>query len=110
MVTSTHYTFQGPSSVNPAAPSGPSGPSSAPSPTSSSSRGILILGKQVGSGAFGSVVNSIYYEPDTPESRVVDYTGKPLQPRKHYAVKIQDVEETKIEIDILTKLVSLPTL
>ena len=97
----------GPSSVNPAAPSGPSGPS-APFPTSSSSRGILILGKQVGSGAFGSVVNSIYYEPDTPESRVVDYTGKPLQPRKHYAVKIQDVEETKIEIDILTKLGESP--
>ena len=94
----------GPSSVNPAAPSGPS----APFPTSSSSRGILILGKQVGSGAFGSVVNSIYYEPDTPESRVVDYTGKPLQPRKHYAVKIQDVEETKIEIDILSKLGESP--
>ena len=71
-------------------------------------QGILILGKRVGAGAFGAVVNSIYYDPNTPESRVVDYVGEPLQPRKHYAVKIQQKEETKHEMDILRKLGESP--
>ena len=78
----------------------PGSPPYAPS-TPAGSRGILILGKGVGSGAFGAVVNSIYYEPNTPESRVVDYDGEPLQPRKHYAVKIQDVNDTEYEVDMI---------
>ena len=73
-------------------------------PPVAQSPGILILGKQVGSGSFGSVVNSIYYEPTTPESRIINYTGLPLQPRAHYAVKIQLISETTIEMDILRKL------
>ena len=77
-----------------------SSPTYTPSPPAGP-RGILILGKGVGSGAFGAVVNSIYYEPDTPESRVVDYDGEPLQPRKHYAVKIQDVNDAKYEVDMI---------
>ena len=46
-------------------------------------------------------MNSIYYEPNTPESRVVDYDGEPLQPRKHYAVKIQSVSDTQHEVQML---------
>lgn len=87
----------------PFVPSTP-GPSQPFVPSTPGPRGILILGKKVGSGAFGSVVNSIYYEPDTPESRITNYVGEPLQPRKHYAVKIQDKDETAIEMDILGKL------
>ena len=87
----------GPNIPRPAAPSAPSG-----------SRGILILGKQVGAGAFGSVVNSIYYDPDAPKSKIINYVGEPLQPRKHYAVKIQDKDETKHEMEILRKLGESP--
>ena len=76
--------------------------------SSSSSSGMLILGKQVGSGAYGSVVNSIYYRPDVPESRITNYVGEPLQSRKHYAVKIQKVDETRIEMNILRKLGDSP--
>lgn len=79
-------------------------PSNPPLPTSSGPRGILILGKKVGSGAFGSVVNSIYYEPNTPDSMIMNYVGEPLRPKRHYAVKIQDKSETAIEMDILGKL------
>ena len=76
-----------------------------PSPAAPSApKGILILGKQVGAGAFGSVVNSIYYDPDAPKSKIINYVGEPLQPRKHYAVKIQDKDETKHEMKILRKL------
>jgi len=80
-----------------------------PSPAAPSApKGILILGKQVGAGAFGSVVNSIYYVPDAPKSKIINYVGQALQPRKHYAVKIQDKDETEHEMEILRKLGESP--
>lgn len=91
----------------PFVPSNPPKPSM-PSPVGSAPRGVLILGKQVGAGAFGSVVNSIYYDPDAPKSKIINYVGEPLQPRKHYAVKIQDKDETKHEMKILRKLGESP--
>ena len=83
-------------------------PSSETSAPPSSERGILILGKQVGAGAFGSVVNSIYYDPNDAKSRIMNYVGQPLQPRRHYAVKIQNKSETKKEMDILRKIGESP--
>lgn len=97
-----------PPSSMPSAPAVGSSMAAPSMPPSANQRGILILGKQVGSGAYGSVVNSIYYEPNTSNSRITNYVGEDLQPRKHYAVKIQDIEETKIEMNILRKLGNSP--
>jgi serine/threonine protein kinase len=91
----------------PFVPSNPRQPSM-PSPVGSAPRGVLILGERVGAGAFGQVVNSVYYDPNAPKSKIINYVGQPLQPRKHYAVKIQDKDETKHEMNILRKLGESP--
>ena len=91
----------------PFVPSNPPQPSM-PSPVSSAPRGVLILGERVGAGAFGQVVNSVYYDPNAPASKIINYVGQPLQPRKHYAVKIQHKDETQHEMNILRKLGDSP--
>lgn len=65
------------------------------------SEGVIILGDDISEGAFGKVVNSIFYHKGLVLS---DYEGEPLESSTRYAVKVPKGEDLRREIETLRYL------
>ena len=72
---------------------------------SGTDKGVLIMGNKIGSGNYGTIVNSFFYENDNV---ITDYKGKRLYPGVEYAIKILSSAEALQEIGILVKLGDSP--
>ena len=65
------------------------------------SQGVLIMGGTVGSGTYGHVVNSFFYNKKLV---ITDYEGEPLESNAQYAIKVQRKSEVENEIAVLKRL------